>query len=531
MAIQNRRGAFKDFNPNKLQPGEWATVLEGDPNSQDGKSTYLGYGNGIVKRMATYEDMQENIDNATNEIVTELTTEVNKATANANAATTKANDATKKANASATKADTATANANAATLSANTATSKANSSATKADTAATNAQKIADTVQQKLDNGELKGEPGDISNIDSQPIANVIKTANGSTVIPVAMQKFLNIGATNGPLIIELPVGFNGGIISFDIVISNNTDDDLVRYSIVGQLYTANGGTWTNETRAEASGMAKTDKDDLTVRFGYTANKEKAIIAIGDDSTTWQIPMITIRDFVVYFIKTDMSLWRNGWDCKIGKLSDYTWQRVQEHPNPLKISQETIDLFKSLGFDPNGGVLNSLVNFIFDRMHPIGSYYISDDNKNPETIFGGTWEKITDRFLYASGSKAVGNVGGEETHVLSGAELPTHTHPFAANSTSSGNHSHGTASTTNNFFFVTNDGVTTSDVADNITDGDKKYKYPRSLATKSISKHELTGTTGAHNHSVSGTTGATGSSKAHNNMPPYQVVNIWKRIA
>lgn len=192
-------------------------------------------------------------------------------------------------------------------------------------------------------------------NISYEAFDNVIKTANGSTVIPVAMQKFLNIGATNGPLIIELPVGFNGGIISFDIVISNNTDDDLVRYSIVGQLYTANGGTWTNETRAEASGMAKTDKDDLTVRFGYTANKEKAIIAIGDDSTTWQIPMITIRDFVVYFIKTDMSLWRNGWDCKIGKLSDYTWQRVQEHPNPLKISQETIDLFKSLGFDPNGG--------------------------------------------------------------------------------------------------------------------------------------------------------------------------------
>ena len=523
MAIQNRRGAFKDFNPNKLQPGEWATVLEGDPNSQDGKSTYLGYGNGIVKRMATYEDMQENIDNATNEIVTELTTEVNKATANANAATTKANDATKKANASATKADTATANANAATLSANTATSKANSSATKADTAATNAQKIADTVQQKLDNGELKGEPGDISNIDSQPIANVIKTANGSTVIPVAMQKFLNIGATNGPLIIELPVGFNGGIISFDIVISNNTDDDLVRYSIVGQLYTANGGTWTNETRAEASGMAKTDKDDLTVRFGYTANKEKAIIAIGDDSTTWQIPMITIRDFVVYFIKTDMSLWRNGWDCKIGKLSDYTWQRVQEHPNPLKISQETIDLFKSLGFDPNGGVLNSLVNFIFDRMHPIGSYYISDDNKNPETIFGGTWEKITDRFLYASGSKAVGNVGGEETHVLSGAEMPSHTHPFNATTnvaTLKGSISE-MASQSKNI------DINASGCFSSFQSGASR-SYGTSVEE---SANDSVNFNGNHNHSVGGTTGATGSSKAHNNMPPYLVVNIWKRIA
>lgn len=163
MAIQNRRGAFKDFNPNKLQPGEWATVLTGDPNAKDGKSTYLGYGDGIVKRMATYEDMEENIDKATNEIVTELTTEVNKATSSANAATTKANDATTKANASASKADTATANANEATSNANTATSNANN-------AATNAQKIADTVQQKLDNGELKGEPGEITNMDVQPL-------------------------------------------------------------------------------------------------------------------------------------------------------------------------------------------------------------------------------------------------------------------------------------------------------------------------------------------------------------------------
>lgn len=294
----------------------------------------------------------------------------------------KAKKATADALAAKKAADTAATNANEAIKATQTATTNANN-------ATANANNKVIEIQEKVDAGDFdgatftpsvskdgiiswqndkgkqnpasvnikgpKGDPGSLDNLDSQPIANVIKTANGSTVIPVAMQKFLNIGATNGPLIIELPVGFNGGIISFDIVISNNTDDDLVRYSIVGQLYTANGGTWTNETRAEASGMAKTDKDDLTVRFGYTANKEKAIIAIGDDSTTWQIPMITIRDFVVYFIKTDMSLWRNGWDCKIGKLSDYTWQRVQEHPNPLKISQETIELFKSLGFDPNGG--------------------------------------------------------------------------------------------------------------------------------------------------------------------------------
>lgn len=181
--------------------------------------------------------------------------------------------------------------------------------------------------------------------------------------------------------------------------------------------------------------------------------------------------------------------------------------------------------------DISGVKDNKSLEKLLDFIYPIGAIYMSVNNTDPSNLFGGTWEKLENKFLLGSGDEAIGVTGGEKTHTLSGAELPTHTHPFAANSTSSGNHSHGTASTANNFFFVTNDGVTTSDAADNITDGNKKYKYPRSLATKSIAKHELTGTTGAHNHSVSGTTGATGSSKAHNNMPPYLVVNMWKRTA
>lgn len=351
MAIQNRRGAFKDFNPNKLQPGEWATVLTGDPNAKDGKSTYLGYGDGIVKRMATYEDMEENIDKATNEIVTELTTEVNKATSSDNAATTKANDATTKANASASKADTATANANEATSNANTATSNANN-------AATNAQKIADTVQQKLDNGELKGEPGSIDNIDSQPIANVIKTANGSTVIPVAYHKLINTTDIRGALIIEFPVGFIGTLLKMDVEIINNVDDDNVTYSIAGQIYTGNSGSWTNDTDVYVSGLSKaaTDmKDDLTVRFGFNSDKSKVVVALGENNTAWRFPMITIRNFVAYYLKFELATWRNGWNVKVGSLDEYTWQITRTNPNQLKISQETIDLFKSLGFDPNGG--------------------------------------------------------------------------------------------------------------------------------------------------------------------------------
>ena len=64
MAIQSRRGAYADFDPNKMLPGEWAVVTSGDPNDPDGRAIYLCYIAGIVERMATYEDMKKNVQSA-----------------------------------------------------------------------------------------------------------------------------------------------------------------------------------------------------------------------------------------------------------------------------------------------------------------------------------------------------------------------------------------------------------------------------------------------------------------------------------
>lgn len=92
MAIQSRRGAFGDFDPNKMLPGEWASVLKDDPKAQDGKSVYMCFAAGDVKRMATYEDMKENIKEATDDVVQEVT---EKYTDEIKAATKAANDAAK----------------------------------------------------------------------------------------------------------------------------------------------------------------------------------------------------------------------------------------------------------------------------------------------------------------------------------------------------------------------------------------------------------------------------------------------------
>lgn len=71
MAIQTRKGPYNKFDPQKLLTGEWATVTEGDPNADDGRAVYMCFTPGTVKRMATYEDMKENVDAVAGTVVDE----------------------------------------------------------------------------------------------------------------------------------------------------------------------------------------------------------------------------------------------------------------------------------------------------------------------------------------------------------------------------------------------------------------------------------------------------------------------------
>lgn len=72
MAILIRGGLYEDFDPGKLKPREWAVVLGNDPGSRDGRTVYLCFGSGVVKRIATHEDMADIILNATEDIQEEF---------------------------------------------------------------------------------------------------------------------------------------------------------------------------------------------------------------------------------------------------------------------------------------------------------------------------------------------------------------------------------------------------------------------------------------------------------------------------
>ena len=151
-------------------------------------------------------------------------------------------------------------------------------------------------------------------------------------------------------------------------------------------------------------------------------------------------------------------------------------------------ARQTADNAKTLATTASGNAITALnkVNDLANKLYPVGSIYMSVNATNPAELFGGTWERLKDRFLLAAGdSYAPGSTGGEAQHTLTVDEMPSHTH------------------------------------------------YER-LEWSNTKGWGLTGTTGDEANAVvdaGTTTWETGGGEPHNNMPPYLAVYMWKRIA
>lgn len=123
---------------------------------------------------------------------------------------------------------------------------------------------------------------------------------------------------------------------------------------------------------------------------------------------------------------------------------------------------------------------------------PIGSIYMSVNSTSPANLFGGTWERISDTFLFAaSSSYPAGSTGGEFTHKLTQSELPNY-------SLSVANGSNVIRSKTGSY-------------ADAYVQTQSSGWGIPNWESKTV------------------TVASGGSGAAHNNMPPYLSVWIWKR--
>lgn len=197
-------------------------------------------------------------------------------------------------------------------------------------------------------------------------------------------------------------------------------------------------------------------------------------------------------------------------------------------------------------------VLNSLdkVDEVISKVYPVGSIYMSVNDTDPGTLFGGTWQQIQGKFLLgASSGHSAGSTGGAETVTLSAGNIPAHTHTIPDHTHTVPNHIHTVPAHTHTATASTA-GVHSHNIrrAMNAASGSARYAFEGSA---DVFKPTLDA--GAHTHTItvaskaafnttssgtcttgsggSGNTGSTGSGSAVGIMPPYLAVYMWKRTA
>ena len=139
--------------------------------------------------------------------------------------------------------------------------------------------------------------------------------------------------------------------------------------------------------------------------------------------------------------------------------------------------------------------------------YPIGSIYMSVSPESPADIFGGTWERIQDTFLLAAGSAYLaGWTGGEATHTLTVNEMPAHAHYIKAT------------------YVYGIDPV--GDYEDGYLEADRGAP-----GSEALDQYGNKGIVNAINIPPERGMHSTGGGLAHNNMPPYLAVYVWKRTA
>lgn len=196
----------------------------------------------------------------------------------------------------------------------------------------------------------------------------------------------------------------------------------------------------------------------------YTVNNSEYIFA-ADSNSSYDVEVeakdrhgTATRSTSASTAFTLMNWGKDGTSMGIGK--------VAEKANTLQIALDVEFIGKVKGS-------------IFDAIYPVGSIYLAYNHTNPGTLFGGTWTRITNAFLWATTSSGtIGQTGGERTVTLTEAQLPAHDHG-------------GT---------YTNAGTARTHAW--LASGGSAMGYDTVEA---------------------------GGGEAHNNMPPYIQVSVWRR--
>ena len=69
-------------------------------------------------------------------------------------------------------------------------------------------------------------------------------------------------------------------------------------------------------------------------------------------------------------------------------------------------------------------------NSWIDVIHPVGSMWLSNSSTSPSSLFGGTWQQLTNAVLRAAAGYGY---GGSDNMTLTTSNMPSHSHRLLGN--------------------------------------------------------------------------------------------------
>lgn len=395
-----------------------------------------------------------------------------------------------------------TANSERAALAAEASAKAAEKSASSAQSSATNAMNSATSANTRAANAETSAKAAQESAEYAESVAD---SANEKSNNAVATSNSANTKSTNA--------------------VSTANEANTKSTNAVNTANTAN----TKSDNAVSVADEANEKSDNAVK---TANEAKTT---AEEALNQVVEKMGTKVYV-----GDATTPENDLNFSSDPQNQITENKtnIQNNANEIiKIKNNTTTIANSSGgFSCGTGATNGKdMNFrgfticdengkipiarLFDAIYPVGSVYISVNSTSPQTLFGGTWVQLQDRFLLGAGTTySNGATGGNKDAVA-----VSHNHTITQNV--GGTFGYGGWGT------IYGNGYTSApgDASGNIT---LLENYNSGIGDWSGSGNSQRGRNVYAKYNIPNLAMANaGESGTDKNMPPYLVVYMWKRTA